>query len=519
MVDIRADSQALSSSRDMAGMSIMSNFAESWLLLGGASAFGVFLGIIIGVLPGLGPLFGTILLLPVVLHVTAEIGLSILVGIFVGGSFGGAITAILLRIPGTPIAAATLLDGYPMAQAGRERQAIGFAISASTLGGFLGGAFLLFASPLLAKAAMEFGPPEYFSLAAAGIVCIALVSQGTLVRGLIVGCLGLLIAAIGMDPFTVYLRFTFDQPQLMGGIGIVPLVLGLFALSEMLKQCSALGRPSAIAMSRVVYPPWRSLSETLRRWPTLLRASSIGTLVGALPGAGGVVAGFIAYAAEKALSSSPERFGRGAEEGVIASEAANNACAGGALIPTLALGLPGDAVAAIFMTALLMIGFIPGPELFMRSPEVVQTVFASYMVSNAALLVLAFALLPLFIRLAKTPAVYLIPGVLVLMVVGSFGVNFSASDLWFIPVFGVLGLLLDKCGYPLAPLTIAPILGPILEENFRRSLIMSGGDYSIFMKRPLAAAILIACVIAMILTVFPLRRWGRAILPGARRQD
>ena len=347
----------------------------------GFTALGVFLGILIGVMPGLGPLLGMVLLIPFAMYMEPIAGLSLLIGVFVGGTFGGAVTAILLRIPGTPIAAATLLDGHPMSKQGRGREALGLAVSASAIGGFIGGFYLVLGAPLLAQFALKFAPPEYFALAAGGIVCIAIVSRGSTIKGLIVGCLGLLIATIGIDPFAFFFRFNLETQWLIGGIGIVPLVLGLFAVSEMMTQISAGNLNDRAGVKGMLLSP-SAILETLKSWGNVLRSGSIGTFIGALPGAGSVIAAFVSYAAAKSAARDPDSFGKGNPDGVIATEAANNACCGGTLIPSLALALPGDPCTAVLLAAILLLGFIPGPQLFENSPEIITGIFSSYMAAN-----------------------------------------------------------------------------------------------------------------------------------------
>lgn len=482
----------------------------------GFTAIGVLMGIIIGVLPGLGPLLGMVLLVPFAMYMEPTAGLSLLLGVFVGGTFGGAVTAILLRIPGTPIAAATLLDGHPMATSGRAPEALGLAVSASAIGGIVGGLYLILGAPVLAQFALRFAPPEYFALAFAGIVCIAIVSRGSTIKGLIVGCLGLLIATIGIDPFAFFYRFTFDTQWLIGGIGIVPLVLGLFAVSEMLSQIQAGNLNSSAGVKNIRLPP-SAVVDTVKRSVNVIRSSSIGTLIGALPGAGSVIAAFVSYAAAKGASKEPDSFGKGNPDGVIATEAANNACCGGALIPSLALALPGDPCTAILLAAILLLGFIPGPQLFANSPEIITGIFSSYMIANVFLLIFGLFLVPLFVWFVNVRKVFLIPAILVLCVVGSFGVTNSVQDLWFMPIFALIALALIRFDYPLAPLTIAPVLGPILEENFRRSLIMSADDAMIFFTRPICTTILVVSAIALVVSVLPSGTLSRFSLGGKAR--
>ena len=318
----------------------------------GLTFIGILIGLLVGALPGLGPLMGIILLLPVAISLPPVAAMGFLISIFVGGSCGGSISAILLRIPGTPLAAATLFDGYPMAQKGRASDAIGIAITASAIGGLIGGVVLIFASPLLAKFASGFAPPEYAALAVTGLFAIALISGGSLVKGLISGGFGLLLATIGTDEFSTGYRFTFGSHHMLNGFHIVAVVVGLFAISEMAYQIAGrdlLSKPDV----KVARPGFTSVLTTFKHWKNLIRSSGIGVFFGALPGAGGVISSFSSYAIAKAWAKPEEKYGEGAEGGVVATESANNATVGGTLVPTLALGIPGDASSAMLLGALL----------------------------------------------------------------------------------------------------------------------------------------------------------------------
>lgn len=471
------------------------------------TAFGCFIGLVIGVLPGLGPLMGIILLTPVALYLPPVAGMGLLIAIFVGGSCGGAVSAILLRIPGTPLAAATLLDGYPMAQRGKAAEAIGIAISASALGGLLGGLCLIFLSPLLAAVALRFGPPEYFALTLLGLISITVVSRESTVKGLMVGAVGMLFSTIGMDQFASAYRFTFDLPQMLGGFHIVAMVVGLFALSEMFIQIESgdLDRQSRVELVRA---SWRALLITLKRWLNLIRSSLIGIFFGALPGAGGVIAAFTSYAVARSASKEPETFGKGNPDGVVATEAANNACCGGTLIPTLALAIPGDASSAVLMGALILVGFFPGPELFENNIDIVGGIFLAYITANVALFFLGIIFTPVFASVLRLKKKHLIPIVTLLSVIGVYAIQGSAFDLWIMLGFGVIGYFLRKYEYPLAPMVIGAVLGPICENNFRRSLVLSADDYNIFIDRPITLTILIICAIAIIATCLPAKRMG-----------
>jgi len=464
-----------------------------------ASTLGIVAGLVIGVLPGLGPLMGIVLMLPIAFHLPPIAGMGMLIAIYIGGSAGGSVSAILLRIPGTPIAAATLFDGYPLAQKGRAQDAVGLAMTASTIGGLIGGFFLLFFSPLLAKFALRFAPPEYFGMALLGVLTIAIVSEGSALKGLLAGGLGLTLAMIGTDEFTNAYRFTFGNFNLSSGPHVVSVVVGLFALSEVFFQIEGggfLDRPT-VQRLRVSFNAFRLI---LRHKVNLVRSALIGTFFGAIPGTGGDVSAFISYAAAKKLSRSGEVYGQGAEGGVVATEAANNGCCGGALIPTLSLGIPGDGSTAVLMGALILLGFFPGPELFRSHPEIVGGIFVAYMMGNLIMLVLGIGLAPLFGRVLRIPKAWLIPAVLMLSVLGTYALQNSIFDLWVMLVFGGVGYVMRRAHYPLAPVIIGMILGNILENNFRRALLLSHDGPMIFFERPISAVI-IAIDIVLLVTI------------------
>ncbi|PDS35125.1 tripartite tricarboxylate transporter protein TctA [Rhizobium anhuiense] len=453
------------------------------------SVLGIFGGLVIGVLPGLGPLMGIVLLLPFAFHLPTIPAMGMLIAIYVGGSAGGSISAILLRIPGTPLAAATLLDGFPMAQKGRAQDAVGLAMTSSAIGGLIGGLVLIFLSPLLATFALRFAPPEYFAMAVLGVLTIALVSEGSGLKGLLAGGMGLFLAMIGTDEFSNASRFTFGDFRLSSGPHLVAVVVGLFAISEVFFQAEAggyLDRPK-VERLRVSFA---ALGLLLRQKVNLVRSSLIGTFFGAIPGAGGDVSAFVSYAIAKKLARGGEVYGKGAEGGVVATEAANNGCCGGALIPTLSLGVPGDASTAVLMGALILLGFFPGPDLFRDHPDIAGGIFVAYMMANVALLVLGTLLAPIFGSVLKLPKAWLLPAVLLLSTLGTFALQSSTFDLWVMLAFGGIGYVMRKAGYPLAPLIIGMILGGIMESNLRRSLLLSDEGLMIFAERPISALIL-----------------------------
>jgi putative tricarboxylic transport membrane protein len=455
----------------------------------GLTLAGVMFGLLVGALPGLGPLMGIILLLPVAIGMPPVAAMGFLIAIFVGGSCGGSISAILLRIPGTPLAAATLFDGYPMAEKGRASDAIGIAISASALGGLFGGVVLILFAPLLARFASGFAPPEYTMLAITGLTAIAVISEGSMLKGLITGCFGLLLATIGTDEFSTGYRFTFGYYEMLNGFHIVAVVVGLFAISEMAFQVMKPGLTEKPDI-KVVRPGFGSVWLTLTHWKNLLRSSAIGAFFGSLPGAGGVISSFTAYAAAKAASRPEEGYGEGAEGGVVATESANNATVGGTLVPSLALGIPGDASSAMLIGALLILGFFPGPTLFDQQPEIVGGIFLVYLVSNVFLFVIGILATPVFVYILRVPKAYLIPTVLLLCAIGTFALQASVFDLWVMLGFGLIGILLRAARYPLAPVVIGFILGPLLENNLRRALLISHDGYWIFLDRPVSAVLI-----------------------------
>lgn len=465
------------------------------------TAVGCLLGIIIGVLPGLGPLMGIILLLPVAFHLPTAAAMGLLISIYVGGSCGGSISAILLRIPGTPLAAATLLDGYPMAQKGRAQDAIGIAVTSSALGGLIGGVVLIFFSPVLADFALQFAPPEIFAMTLLGLISIVVVSQESPLKGFIAGTFGLLMATIGTDQFTNAYRFTFGSFNLYNGFHIVAMVVGLFAISEVIFQVQSGGYLVKPKFDRIK-APFSSVKLITRHIPNLFRSAALGTFFGALPGAGGVISSFTSYAVAKTRAKPHEEYGEGEEGGVVATEAANNACCGGALIPTLSLGIPGDASTAVLMGALFLLGFYPGPELFEFNKDIAGGIFIAFMAANVFLLILGIALTPLFVSILKFPKAYMIPAVLLLSIIGTYAIQSSVFDLWVMFAFGIIGYFLRRGGYPLAPVIIGAILGPITESNFRRSLLISDNGLQIFIDRPISAVILGIVVLLLVYLAF-----------------
>ncbi len=465
-----------------------------WLML-----VGVVAGIIIGALPGLTATMGVALLVPFTFWLPTLPALMVLLGVYVGAMYGGAIPAVLIRTPGTPAAAATSLDGYPLAQAGKAGLAIGVSCITGVIGGVFSTLVLMFASPQVARFALKFGPAEYFALAVFGLSVIASLSERHLLKGALMGVCGLLLATIGMDPITAVPRFTFGLTPLLEGLALVPVLVGVFALGEVLYQAS-LPEPDRSLFREIgrVLPS----REEYRRiaLPTLL-ASITGTFIGALPGVGGDVASFVAYDQAKKVSRHPEEFGQGSLEGLSAAECANNSVTGGAMIPMLTLGIPGDAVTAVILGALMMHGVRPGPELFEKQTHLLSAIFIGLLVANLLVLPVGLAGARLFAQTVRAPRHYLFPLIVVLCVVGSYAINNSMFDVGAMLLFGMVGWILRRAGFPIAPLVLGLILGRMVEENLRRALILSGGSWMVFVQRPIALSLLVLAVLSVLLTL------------------
>ena len=476
----------------------------------GLTFAGIIVGLVVGAMPGLGPLMGIILLLPVAIGLPPVPAMGFLIAIFVGGSCGGSISAILLRIPGTPLAAATLFDGYPMAQKGRASDAIGIAITSSAIGGLIGGVVLVFCAPILASFAANFAPPEYTMLAIMGLFAIVVISGGSIIKGLLAGSFGLLLATVGTDSFSTGLRFTFGSNNLLNGFHIVAVVVGLFAISEMAAQMMSRDLLK-IPDVKVARPGLHTIVLTLKHYVNLIRSSAIGTLFGAIPGAGGVISSFTSYAVAKSAARPGEDYGEGAEGGLVATEAANNATVGGTLVPTLSLGIPGDASSAMLLGALLILGFIPGPAMFENNPDVVGGIFMVYLAANVFLLIAGILATPIFVYVLRIPKVYLIPSILLLCSIGTFALQASVFDLQVMLVFGLIGILFRAANFPLAPVVIGMILGPILEANLRRSLLISRDGYWIFLDRPVSATLVVINALLLVAMAYLMIKRARGV--------
>lgn len=447
--------------------------------------FGVAGGIIVGALPGLTASVGIILLLPFIYHLDASTAMVMLCGMFCGAIYGGSISAILISTPGTPSAAATVLDGYPLAQKGEAGKAIGVATIASATGGIISTFCLMFIAPQLARVAIKFGPEEYFALMIFGLTIIASVSGKSLIKGLISGFFGLLIATVGLDPVTGYARFSFNIPNLMTGFTLLPVLIGLFAISQIFVQLETVGIKIRHYKQEIknVLPSFKELKKL---FVVIIPCSFLGTFIGVIPGTGGAIASFLAYSEAKRWSKNPESFGKGNIIGVAAPEAANNGTTGGAMVPLLSLGIPGDVVTAVMLGALLLIGIRPGPLLFTEHPEIVNPIFAGMLLANVLILLLGILSVRLFPQVLKTPNSILFPVIFTLCFLGAFSLNNSVYDMFIALVFGIIGYIMRKNGFPVAPVVLGVILGPILEDELGRALIISHGDWTVLFQSPIA---------------------------------
>jgi putative tricarboxylic transport membrane protein len=445
---------------------------------------GVLTGTLIGVLPGIGPVGTMSLLLPATFRITPVGAIIMLGGIYYGAQYGGSTTSILVNIPGEASSVVTCLDGYQMARKGRAGPALGISAMGSFIGGTLAIVGLMFVAYPLAKVALSFGPPEYFGLMCVGLVVVTFLAQGSMYKALMMALLGLLLGFIGLDLFTATPRFTFGINELMDGVGIVPLVMGLFGISEILVNME---RP----LQREIYETKiKGLFPTVQDWVAckwaIFRGTVLGFFLGILPGGGAVVSSFASYAIEKKFSKYPEKFGTGVIEGVAAPETANNAAAQASFIPLLSLGIPPNVVMAVLFGGLLIHGVQPGPLLIQKHPDLFWGVVMSMYVGNIMLLALNLPLIGMWVRVLKVPYRILFPLILLFCLIGVYSVNNSIIDIYVMILFGIVGYVMQKFGFEPAPLVLAYVLSPMLETAVRQSLSISGGSFMIFFSRPIS---------------------------------
>ena len=458
---------------------------------------GTFFGIFMGAIPGISVNVAVTLMLPFTLVQQGITGILMILGTYIGAVCGGAISSILLNVPGTPANAATCIDGYAMAKRGEPGRALGIAMFASVFGGIFSALCLMFLAPPLSRVAIRFGSAEFFALTVFGLSIITGVSGKSVAKGIIGGLLGLLIATIGMDPMTSRLRFTFGSVYLLGGISFVPALIGIYAFSQalvMLEESYGKSGVTKIQKLTRVFPAWSDIKLIL---PTLFRSSTIGTFIGVVPGTGGDIAAFLSYNEAKRWSKHKDDFGKGAAEGIAAPESASNGVTGGGMVPMLTLGIPGDGAIAIIMGAFLVQGLAPGPLLFREHPSTVYSIFVGLIVANLIMCLLAYSSLRLFTQVLKIPVRILTPLVIVLACIGAFCINNSYIDIFVMFFLGVIGFILIKMQFTMAPILLGMILGRIAESNLRITLLTARGDLTVFFTRPIALAFLIAAALTL----------------------
>jgi len=487
---------------------IMSIFAIKNILI---SVLGVFTGILFGALPGFTGTMGIAVMLPLTYSMPKTTALILLGSLFCGSMYGGSISAILINTPGTPAAAATVLDGHPMAKNGRAGEALRESITASFIGGILGVTALLFLSPPLASISLMFGPPEYLLLAIFGLTIIASISEKSMIKGFLAGVIGLVIAMIGTDPLLGVPRFTFGLRDLVDGVELVPALIGLFALPEVLhvinsyKKGEKIEELPNIKNIKVGFP---TIKHIIKFMPIYIRSSLIGIFIGILPGAGSSIATFMSYNETKKASKNPELFGTGIPEGVAATESSNNALAGGALIPMLTLGVPGDAVAAVIMGGLMIHGLQPGGSLFAVNGDIVYTFILALYLANVIMLLFGIYCAPYFTLVGGVPKHVLASFIVMFTIIGSYALRGNMFDVYIMVTFGIIGYLLKSNGFDVVPMVLGIILGTMAENGFNQSLSISGNDSVILyiISRPISIVLILLIILSIVIPVIRKRK-------------
>jgi putative tricarboxylic transport membrane protein len=461
---------------------------------------GVLIGTLVGVLPGLGPGAAISLLIPATLKIPPAASIIMLAGIYYGAMYGGSTTSILVNIPGEASSVVTCLDGYQMARKGRAGAALGISAFGSFIGGSLSVLGIILLAPPLASLALRFGPPEYFSLILLGLVMISFMASGSIIKASMMGCLGLLIGSIGMDEIVGSMRFVYGIPILENGVGIVPAIMGLFGISEVLLNIERHIEQRDIFRTtfRGLLPNWQEWKRSIK---PILRGTMIGFGLGTLPGGGAIISSFASYTIEKRSSKYPEKFGTGLIEGVAGPETANNSAISGALIPLLTLGVPCNSVIAIIAGALIIHGVDPGPLLIKEAPDVFWGVISSMYLGNMMLLILNLPLIGIWVKILKVPYLILFPLILLFCLIGAYSLNYNTGEVLIMIIFGVMGYLMKKYKYEATPLILALVLGTRFEMALRRSLLISYGDFSVFVTRPISAGLLAVAAILMTIGV------------------
>lgn len=460
-------------------------------------AVGTFAGIYVGAIPGLSVTMAVSILISFTFSWEVYPALALMIGIYMGGVYGGSRTAILLNIPGAPAAIATALDGYPMAQKGQAGEAIGIVTVVSFIGGFIGIFALAVFAPLLADFAIRFQPRDYFLLGVLGILLVGSLSGESLVKGIFAGALGVGLGAVGMDPLTFTERFTFGTDGLRAGVSFVAVMIGMFGISEGLMQLHTVNTPAIKQKIGRIIPSWSMVRKHL---PLGMQTSSIGTVIGALPGTGGDIAALIAYDHATRVTKNPEvPFGKGAIEGLVAPETANNAAVGGAFIPMLTLGIPGDAVTAIMIGALFIHGLNPGPMLMVEQPDMFWFIVSSLTLANVFMLIFGLTGIKAFVKIVEMPRAVLLPVILLLSIVGAYAVSNSLNDVYWMLGFGVFGYFMKLYGYPLGPVILGVILSRLLDDNWRRAIISDQESLWLLLKGTLLSPLSLVLLVSVVL--------------------
>lgn len=478
---------------------------EPWTLL--LIFCGVLGGLVLGMIPGLTAAMGVALMIPFTFTMPPQIGMSLLVAVFVGGISGGCLTAILIRMPGTPSSVATVIDGFPMAQKGQAGRAIGNAVVASFFGTTISAIILVFSAPLLATFALKFYFAEYVAVGIFGLTAVAALTGNTVSRGLLSAVLGMLVATIGISEADGLPRFDFGFTQMTGGIRLLPALIGLFAISQIMHEVSRTKKLQITTTAPIdrIFP---SLADIRHNLVNYVRSSIIGTVVGVIPAMGGGPAGLISYAQAKSSSKTPDQFGKGSVEGVIAAESANNATIGGALIIMLTLGIPGDPVTAILLGGLMIHGLQPGPQLFMNNPEVIYSTYFSVFFGSLCMMVIMLCASRMLAKVASVPTQILMPVLFVLAAVGTYSLNNRVFDVGVMCAFGVVGYIFDRWRYPLPPFVLGLVLGPIVEINFRKMYSSYGNAWDL-VTRPISLSLLILSVLSILFSIWRHRKHHR----------
>jgi putative tricarboxylic transport membrane protein len=456
---------------------------------------GVTMGTLVGILPGLGPTVTIALLLPVTFQLSPVAAIIMLSGICYGAMYGGSTTSILLNIPGEAASVVTCLDGYQMARQGRGGPALGISAFGSFIAGTISIFGLVFLAPTLAEFGLRFGPPEYFALMVMGLTVVAYLARRSMAKALMMAVFGIILGCIGLDPITATPRFTFGLLDLADGISLPAMVMGLFGIAEVLENLGV--RTKVQVYSGRIKGLFPNRDDWRRAAGPIGRGSLLGFFLGLVPGVGAVVPQFVSYALEKKLAAHPERFGTGEIEGVAGPEACNNAAMGGTFIPLLSLGIPSSATTAVLLGALMIYGLTPGPLLIKNSPDLFWGVIASMYIGNTLLLILNLPLIPLWVRLLKIPYTHLAAFIILFCLIGAYSLNNNTTDIFVAILFSLFGLVLKKFDFEPAPLVLAFVLGPMLETNLRRSLILSDGSFGIFLERPISAVFILLALAAL----------------------